>query len=275
MYSIVADSCCDMNPELQEKLGIVSVPLTLTLGDKYYIDDASLDLPEFMKAMKSHSGKIGSAAPSPGLYCDAFTSQSPSFGITLSSQLSGSYQSAVTGAELAAENGAETYVFDSKSASAGEILVAIELKQLIEKGVERSEIISKIEQFIKKMKTYFVLDSVDNLRKNGRLNFIVGKIISVLGLKPLMGSDGNGNIALFSHARGVDKTLQMMANTVVDSGIDTKGRNMVITHSNNPDIALRLKELIKQKFNFANVWVFPTRGLSSVYADDKGIIMAY
>ncbi len=275
MYSIVADSCCDMTPELREQLGVTNVPLTLNLGDESYVDDDTLDLPAFMEAMKNCTGRIGTAAPAPELYREAFVAGSPSFGITLSSRLSGSYQSAEVGKALAEEDGALTYVFDSKSASAGEILIAIELRKLIDQALSHSDIIARIEHFIAQMKTYFVLDNVENLRKNGRLNFIVGKIISILGLKPMMGSDGDGNIALFSHARGTDKVLEMMADTVAESGMDTHGKDLVITHCNNPGMTEKLKALLESRFSFAKIWVVPTRGLSSVYANDKGVIMAF
>jgi DegV family protein with EDD domain len=275
MYSIVADSCCDMSPELRKQLGVVSVPLTMTLGSDIYCDDDLLDLSAFMEAMKNCKARIGSAAPSPDIYREAFEKNNPSFGIALSSRLSASYQNARIGKTLAEEAGAQTYVFDSKSASAGEILVAIELRKLIEQGCEKSGIISKIEQFIAQMKTYFVLDNIDTLLKSGRLNFIVGKIISILGLKPLLGSDGDGNISLFSHARGAEKVLCTMADTVAGSGLDTHGRNMVITHCNNPTMARRLKDMIKASYHFAKIWVFPMRGVSSVYASDKGVIMAF
>jgi DegV family protein with EDD domain len=225
--------------------------------------------------MKNCTGRIGSAAPAPHLFSDAFEAHSPSFAITLSSKLSGTYQSAVVGREIAEEEGAETYVFDSKSASAGEVLIAITLRKLIDQNLSRANIILRMERFIVQMKTYFVLDCVENLRKNGRLGFIASKIITVLGLKPLLGSDGDGNIAMYSQARGAENILRAMADTVAKSGIKTHGRDLVITHCNNPEQAGRLQEMIEKRYHFEKVWVAPTGGLSSVYTNNKGIVMAF
>ncbi len=100
-YKIIADSCCDMTPELKERLGVEIVPLTLTLGDKNFTDDETLDLPQFMAEMKSFTGKIGSAAPSPQLYKDAFDGPHTCFAVTLSSNLSASYSSAMLGKRMA------------------------------------------------------------------------------------------------------------------------------------------------------------------------------
>ena len=71
-YAIVADSSCDMTPELRERLGVATVPLTLTLGEQHFIDDDTLDLPEYMKQMRSFPGVPTSAAPSPERYRDGF-----------------------------------------------------------------------------------------------------------------------------------------------------------------------------------------------------------
>ncbi len=275
MFSIVADSCCDMTPGLRAELGLSSVPLTLTLGDEAFVDDDTLCLPSFMQAMKACKGRIGSAAPSPGLFQEAFEKAPPSFAVTLSSRLSGSYQSAVAGAKMAAENGADTHVFDSKSASAGEILLSIQLRKLIAAGLDKAGIIAKAEQFIACMKTYFVLENVENLRKNGRLNLITEKVVSILGLKPLLGSDGDGNIQMYSYARGKNKVLQMMVDTIAESGFDSSGQDLVITHCNNPSMAGQLKEMAEKTYHFAKIWVVPTRGVSSVYANNGGVILAY
>jgi len=274
---IVVDSCCDVTPELCEKFGIVSVPLTLTLGDKQIPDDDKLDLPEFMVEMKSCRGKIGSAAPSPALYKEAFNKARRAFAVTLSSNLSGSYDSARVGREMALEEDpeAEVYIFDSKSACAGEVLIALKIGEMIRAGLQHSKIVNLVEDFIKQMKTYFVLENIDNLLKNGRIGRVTGKIISALNIKPIMGSDGEGHIALFSHARGEKQILQKLADTIEKSGRNINGESIVIAHCNNPGLAQKLMETIKSRYNFKDILIVPTRGISTIYANDKGIVMAF
>ncbi|UWG98791.1 DegV family protein [Dehalobacter sp. DCM] len=274
-YRIIADSCCDLTQELRKKWGVTTVPLTMTLGEACFVDDDALDLSGFMEEMKNCEDRVGSASPSPMLYKEAFQGSHTSFAVTLSSNLSGSYTSAMLGKAMAEEENADVHVFDSKSATAGEVLVVWKILKLIQDGIPKSGIISSIESFIAEMKTYFVLDNIDNLLKNGRLNKITGKLISVLNLKPIMGSDGHGNITLFSHARGQKQIIEKLADTIEASGRKTDGEDIVITHCNNAGLAERLKDTIKARYHFKEILILPTRGLSSVYTNDKGIVMAF
>lgn len=272
---IVADSCCDLTDELKKKLGVVTVPLTMTLGETSYTDDDMLDLPEFMERMKACTSRIGSAAPNPALYEKAFSNANASFAVTISSNLSGSYSNALLGKSLAEQRGANVHVFDSKSASAGEALLIMKLRNLIREGLPQAEIVSRAEAFISGMRTLFVLDNIDNLLKNGRLNRIAGKLISAFHIRPILGSDGDGNISLFSHAQGWKQALKKLVDAVENSGRSTEGENLVITHCGNPSFAKELRLAIETRCRFKEIVVLPTRGLSSVYANEKGVIIAF
>ncbi|MDR0670949.1 MAG: DegV family protein [Oscillospiraceae bacterium] len=273
---IVVDSCCDMTTDMRETMDITSVPLTMRLGKKEYSDDEALDHQSFMADMKACTDKVSSASPSPYLYACAMEKKISSFVITLSSQLSGSYSSALIGKAMAEEKqGVSTHIFDSKSASAGQTLVALKLHEILSQLRPKEEIIRTINRFIDNMKTYFVLERYDNLQKNGRLNRIAGSIASILNIKLLMGSDGNGNITLYAKLRGITKVLDRLLSLIEESGKDTTGEDVVIAHCNNPSLAQRLADAIKERFHFARIHIVPTGGLSSLYADDQGIIMAF
>ncbi len=125
------------------------------------------------------------------------------------------------------------------------------------------------------MKTFFVLERYDNLQKNGRLNKLSGKIAHLLNIKLIMGADGEGSIALFDKPRGTAKMIEKLLSYIEKSGKDTAGENIVIAHCNNPALAERLADAIKNRFRFADIHVVPTGGVSSLYADEKGIIMAF
>lgn len=272
--NIIVDSCCDLTPELREQLGAISIPLSLNIGDKVFIDDDNLDIDQLVAEMKACKGKIGSACPSPDSFNRAFANKD-CYAVTLSSNLSGSYASAMAGKRIAEESEANVHVFDSKSASAGEILIVLKLKQLLEKQIEKSKIIEHIENFIKNMKTFFILENLDNLVKNGRLNKIVGKIISVMNIKPIMGSDGDGNIALFSHARGEKQIIGKLLDTIKNSKKDTKGNTLIITHCNNLKLAEEFKNAVSKAFQFKEILIMSTRGVSSLYANNKGLIFSF
>lgn len=275
-YKIIADSCCDLTQQLKEKMGILSVPLTMLLGNREYVDDESLNKDKFMDSMKACTEKVGSASPAPYIYQSAIESASESFIVTLSSQLSGSYQNAIIAKSCAEENETvNTHVFDSKSASAGETLIALKIYELIHQGLSKERIISQISTFIGQMKTYFVLENYDNLLKNGRLNKITGKIASVLNIKLLMGADGDGNIALFAKPRSVHQMIERLLSLIKESGRKTDNENMVISHCNNPSIAERLAAAVREQYKFKEIFIVPSGGLSSLYTDDKGIVMAF
>jgi len=275
-YKIIVDSCCDMTPELEERLGVTSIPMTVMLGSKEYIDDETLDLPKFLEDMKSCTEKVSSASPPPYAFKDAIETAIHSFVVTISSQLSGSYANAELGKALAEENGeTDTHVFDTKSASAGEVLIAVKLRELLSNGLSRDQIIKSINTFIANMKTYFVLERYENLIKNGRLSKVTGKIVNILNFKMIMGSDGEGNIQLFAKPRGTNQMLEKIISFIKSSGRPTNGENMVICHCNNSHLAKQLSALVKQHFNFKEIFIVPVKGTIALYADDKGIVMAF
>ena len=273
-YTLVADSCCDLTNELRAEWGVKSVPLTLTLGEESYTDDDTLDLPDFMTRMHACKARVGSAAPAPGAYAEAF-GKDDVFAVTLSSSLSGSYASAMSGKEIAEESGAHVHVFDSRSAAAAEVLILLKIRKFIQEGLQKSEIIHKVENFIKDMSTFFVLDNIDNLYKNGRLSRITATLISTLHIRPIMGADREGNISLVSHVQGWKQVVKKLADTIEHTGRDTTGQSIVITHCNNITFADALKEEIKRRYHFSEILVLPTRGVSSLYANEKGIIIAF
>jgi EDD domain protein, DegV family len=226
-----------MTPQLRNRLDVTSIPLTIKAGQNEFTDNETLDLSRFMAEMKACAEKVSSASPSPFLYQKAIESAQDSYVVTISSRLSGSYASAVVGKTRAEENGRfDTYIFDSKSASVGELLVAVKIRELLLRGTPKHHLIQTINHFIENMKTYFVLEPYDNLQKNGRLNRITGKLISVLNIKPVMGSDGNENIALYAKPRGISQSIEKLLSLIEISGKKADGESLVISHCNNPKL---------------------------------------
>lgn len=272
---IVADSCCDITTQEEKELDIKIVPLTLLLGDENFLDDSQLDLEDYKQKLSKYQGRATSACPSPGSFKEAFLEDDETFCITLSNNLSGTYNSAELGKGLAEEEGKRVEIIDSKSASAAEALIAYELNDLIEQGLKFDEITERILELVKKMKTYFVLENMDNLVKNGRLNKITGKVITALHVKPIMGTDDEGNIKLYNYARTKKQILEKLVGMVKDVKDVEETFRLVIAHNNNTPLAENLKADLLSVFTSINVRIVPTRGLSSMYADEKGIIIAF
>lgn len=275
-YKIVVDSCCELPEELKKDSRFEIVPLTLIVGDNYEKeDDASFNQIEFLKVVAACSTCAKSACPSPERYMKAYQAEAEHiYAITLSSHLSGSYNSAVLGKSLYHENFGEKdiYIVDSKSASCGETQIAYKIMEWEEENLSFEEIIKRVEEFVRNMNTYFVLDNLDTLRKNGRLSGVKSLVASTLSIKPVMGAD-DGSIIQLGQSIGIKKALTKMVDCVIKDVVDSEKKNLMITHCNNLQRAISVKEQLEAKAKFKSVIIMDTAGISSMYANNGGVIV--
>lgn len=278
---ILADSCCDLSPELLKKTQARVAPLTITIDDTHYVDDGTVDIPPYLAAMKASKNPIRSACPSPDLYAeDIKAADDDCFIITLSSKLSGSHNAAVLGVQLAEEDMPEkkVHVFDSESASAGETYLALMIHDLIAAGKSFEQIVETVEEKIRSMHTLFVLDSLDNLVKNGRISKTVALLANVLSIRLLMSDDGHGAIKNISKARGIKGALTQMVETCRKhtEGLAAASQRLVISYCNCPERARQVRDMIREKCPaIGEIVMTPTSALSSMYANDGGVVIAY
>lgn len=275
-YKIVVDSCCELPEELKHDPRYEIVPLTLIVGDSYErLDDDGFDQKEFLRAVAECPVSPRSACTSPEKYMEAYrTDADHVYVVTLSSKLSGSYNSAVLGKNLYHETYGEKqiYVVDSRSASCGETQIAMQIARWEDEGMGYEEITEKIEKFTDGMHTYFVLDNLDTLRKNGRLSGVKALVASTLSIKPVMAGD-QGSIVQLGQSVGIKKALAKMVDYVVRDVVDAEKKCLMITHCNNPERANSVKEQILSKVKFKDVLIMDTAGISSMYANDGGVIV--
>ena len=275
-YKIVVDSCCELPEELKHDPRYEIVPLTLIVGDSYErLDDDGFDQKEFLRTVAECPVSPRSACPSPEKYMEAYrTDADHVYVVTLSSKLSGSYNSAVLGKNLYHETYGEKqiYVVDSRSASCGETQIAMQIARWEDEGMGYEEITEKIEKFTDGMHTYFVLDNLDTLRKNGRLSGVKALVASTLSIKPVMAGD-QGSIVQLGQSVGIKKALAKMVDYVVRDVVDAEKKCLMITHCNNPERANSVKEQILSKVKFKDVLIMDTAGISSMYANDGGVIV--
>lgn len=275
-YKIVVDSCCELPEELKHDPRYEIVPLTLIVGDSYErLDDDGFAQKEFLRAVAECPVSPRSACPSPEKYMEAYrTDANHVYVVTLSSKLSGSYNSAVLGKNLYHETYGEKqiYVVDSRSASCGETQIAMQIARWEDEGMGYEEITEKIEKFTDGMHTYFVLDNLDTLRKNGRLSGVKALVASTLSIKPVMAGD-QGSIVQLGQSVGIKKALAKMVDYVVRDVVDAEKKCLMITHCNNPERANSVKEQILSKVKFKDVLIMDTAGISSMYANDGGVIV--
>ena len=279
--TILADSCCDLSPELLKKTQAKIAPLTITIDDTHYVDDGTVDIPPYLAAMKASKNPVRSACPSPDLYAeDIRATEGDCFIVTLSAKLSGSHNAASLGVQLAQEDMPEkkVHVFDSESASAGETYIALMIHDLIAAGKSFEQIVELVEEKIRSMHTLFVLDSLDNLVKNGRISKTVALLANVLSIRLLMSDDGHGAIKNISKTRGIKGALGQMVETCRKhtEGLAAASQRLVISYCNCPERARQVRDMIREKCPaIGEIILTPTSALSSMYANDGGIVIAY
>lgn len=275
-YKIIGDSCLDLTRDMKKDPRYAMIPLTLMVEDKHFIDDETFNQKEFLKAVKESPKCPKTACPSPEMFKEAYHCDEENvFVITLSGKLSGSYNSAVLAKSLYEEEYGKKniLVIDSQSASSGQLNIALHVMELCEQGLSFEEVSKEAIAYRDRMKTYFVLESLDTLRKNGRLTGLQAFFATALNIKPVMGSD-TGSIIKLDQARGIQKALGRLAEIAVKEAGDTESKRLVIAHCNAPERAEYMKEKLCSLAKFKDVIVTETCGVSTVYASDGGIIVA-
>ena len=275
-YKIVIDSCGELPESWKTDENIESIPLTLTVEGEDIIDDETFDQSAFLKKTAQSPECPKSSCPSPERYMQAYDcSAERVYAVTLSSNLSGSYNSAVLGKNLLLENRPEQkiYVFDSRSASVGETLIAMKIRECEEQGMAFEQVVETVEAYIDSQNTYFVLENLETLRKNGRLSDLKAFVASALKIKPVMGSTPEGTIVQLDQARGINKAMMKMVDYVAQRAKDSEEKVLAISHCNCPARAEIVKEAILQRVSVKDVVILDTAGISTMYANDGGVIV--
>lgn len=278
MYKIVVDSCGELPEELKKDGHFETVSLELEVDGYRIKDDETFNQLDFLRRVKKSITGPKSSCPSPEQYMDAYEGEADHvYVVTLSGGLSGSYNSAVLGKNLYEEEHGDAkkiYVFNSKSASIGETLIGMKIQEFEEAGCGFEEVVEKVEEYIKSMNTYFVLETLETLRKNGRLSNLKAFIANSLNIKPVMGSTKEGLICQLGQARGMNKALERMVKDMISKTKDCENRILAISHCNCPERAKAVKEKIEKIAKFKKIIIINTAGVSSMYANDGGVIMA-
>lgn len=281
-YTIIADSSCDLlrADVKSSKLSFATVPLSIIINDKDIIDEETLDTKTLVEAMKTNTSKPKTACPSPEAFAEEMRKGNEHvFCITISSKVSGTYNSARLAAEMIAKEQPDKKVFvlDSLSASAGMALMIDELVKLIESEKHTfEELTEKITKLRSNTRVRFMLQDFGNLVKTGRMSKVKGLIASVLGVKLILGDSGDGEIVQCAKVLGTKRGLSALSEYPKEK---VKPENtdfpVVISHCHNEEGASFLKSLVESKFGLKNIKVLLMRGLATFYANEKGLILAY
>lgn len=275
-FKIVVDSCCDLTPAMLLDPAYVKVPLSIELDGNYYMDDETFDQAALLWAMKNSEHTPATACPSPAQYMDAFGDGTCDiYVVTLSALLSGSHNAAVRAKDIWQEEyEANVHIFNSCSATAGQVRIAMEIYRLASQGLPFRQVVREVDHFIARMQTLFVLESLDNLRKNGRLSKMQAILTSTLKIKLLCGATPEGELCKRGQALTMKQALGKMIE-LIEKDPARSDRTAVITHCNCLERAFSVKEMLLKKGLFDEVVVSETGGIATVYANDGGIVLAY
>ncbi|WP_101877598.1 DegV family protein [Lachnoclostridium edouardi] len=277
-YKIIGDSCLDLTDELKKDPHFQTVPLTLQVGNAQITDDETFDQKNFLELVRQCPQCPQSACPSPDCFKEAFECEAENiFVITISEHLSGGYNSAMVAKQLYEEEHGEgeknIAVFSSDSASSGQLNMALFIQDLCKENTPFDEIVRKTRKFRDEMGTYFVLETLDTLRKNGRLTGLQAFFATALNIKPIMSAE-KGVIIKLDQARGINKALSRMCD-IIDKNIKSpEEKRLIIAHCNNEKRAELVKEEMEKRAQFKEIIITKTAGVATLYANDGGVIVA-
>ncbi len=274
-YKIVVDSCCDLPVEYRKNPKFEVVPLILEIDGNVIVDDDTFDQADYLAKVAASENCAKTACPSPELYMNAYDCDADDvYVVTLSSKLSGSYNSALLGKDLFHEEKGDKniHIIDSLSACCGEANIALKAMELAESGLSFNEVVIGVEKYRDEMATYFVLDSLDTLRKNGRLTGMKALVATTLNIKPVC-IGAKGEIMQKSQGIGIRKALVKMTDIVASEIENPEEKRLMITHVNCYERACVVRDLILKKVPFKEALIVDAAGVATTYAGDGGIVV--
>lgn len=274
-FKIIVDSSSNLlNSYYQDKKDVAFkvVPLTIRIGQEEFIDNDELDVNRMLDVLRLNDGGQ-SSCPSPNDYLRELDEAEYSFIITITSKLSGSFNSACV-ARTMCKNPEHVFVIDSKGTAGSIVLIAEKLFELIKENKEFSVITNEITAFRNSVNLLFALDCFDNLVRNGRMSKLTAFIAEKIAIKPLCYAD-DGEIKIKEKIRTFRGVIKRMTHYVGKMCEDTTNKICIIAHTQNESAALELKKDIEENYHFKEVRVMENRGLCAFYALEGGLIVTF
>lgn len=273
MKQLIVDSSCELTDDMIKSMECSVVPFIITMDGKDFIDDENLNMETFFETMDNSSDVIRTACPSPDEFLKRMKGDEI-YVVTITSKLSGAYQSAMIAKQMYLEKHpeAKVHVFDSKSATAGETGVALIVDELVGMGKSFEEVVAETEKKIDESITLIALSSLNNLARNGRLPRIVGKLSKVLNIR-LIARNKDGEISPLSIERGLKRTLNSLIKKCEEYGNKVCEYAIVISQANAVEVAVELKNRLMEMFPSRPIEITSMKGLSSTYAEEGGVVV--
>lgn len=277
MFKIIADSSCDLTSlaHLSPDLAYGRAPLRILVGETEYVDDTGLDTRAMMDAVYSFKGKTGSACPSPEEYAAHCREADECYIVTISSSLSGSYNSAVLARDLVLAESPEKkiHVFDSLSAGPELSLIVEEIARLAASGLSFEMVCSEVERYMQRTALLFQLNSLENLTKNGRVSKMAGMTAKLLGIHMIGIASEVGTVQPLHKCRGAEKTYSLVLQEMRERGFS--GGRVILGHAFQEKGADMMKKMILAEFPSSRITTMPLSGLCCYYAEEGGLLIGF
>lgn len=272
-FKIVADSSSDLT-ELSG-LPLSAAPLKILTERAEYVDDPKLDVGGMVDALAQYKGKSSTSCPNPEDWLKAFGDAEYILGITISGNISGSYNAAVAAKELyeGLYPDRRVFILDSRSTGPEMKLIVEKIQELIAEGNEFDFICKKATEYCRHTGLLFMLESMKNLANNGRVNPLVAKAVGLLGIRIIGRASEEGTLQPLDKCKGQEKALQAIVRRMKELGC--RGGKVFIAHCFNEDAAQRLKELLRSEIEKVRVEIYMCRGLCSFYAERGGLLVGF
>lgn len=270
MIKIVADSSCD-RPNISG-MTVVYSPLTMSTEERSFVDDETLDVHEMLDYMSAYKGRSYTACPSVDAWLSAFEGGDEIYAATITSGLSGSYNSAMAAKELYLQSHpqAKVHVFDTLSTGPEIFLLLEKLRDLTAAGLPFEQVVEQASDYLKHTRLFFILQSLHNLSQNGRVSKVVAAAVGVLNIRIVGTASKEGTLEQLAKSRGDNKALKELLSQLENAGF--AGGKIRITNAENPALAQRFSDMVKEKWPQADLTIAPSSGLCSYYAE-RGSIM--
>ncbi len=270
---IVADTSCDLfNLKRTE---FACAPMKIITSEKEFVDNDTLDVNEMVEFLCSYKGKSKSSCPNTSDWLDAFGDADDIFCVTITSGLSGSYNSACAAKQIyeAEHEGCRVFVLDTLSAGPEITLVIEKLEEYIGQNMPFDDICEKITEYLKKTGLIFMLKSLKTFANNGRVSPIVARLVGIAGICVVGKASNEGTLEPTHKCKGERRSLETLVTDLEAEGFRTG--KISIGHCQNEEAAHQLKELILSKFKNAVIEIHKFRGLCSFYAEKGGVLVGF
>ena len=270
---IVADSSCDMFSMAHTEFACA--PMKIITAEREFVDDERLDVDAMADFLYNYKGKSKSSCPNTTDWLEAFGDADEIYCVTITSGLSGSYNSACSAKVIyeSEHKGAKVKVFDTLTAGPHLTLIMEKIEECIKNGMTFENICEKVDEYIKRSGLVFMLKSLKTFANNGRVSPIVAKIVGIAGICVVGKASDTGTLEPTHTCRGEKKCFETLVCDLENEGFRTG--KISIGHCQNEEGAEHLKKLIHEKFPGAQIEIHKFRGLCSFYAEKGGILVGF